>query len=197
MTTKLDPEFLINAYASGYFPMPDPDTNEIYWYDPDPRCVIKFEDFHVSRSLKRRLNRKDYQVSINTNFKEVMRCCAARQETWINEEFIDTYSKLHEMGFAHSLEIVKDRKLIGGVYGIAVGGVFCAESKFHLETDASKVALFHLVEHLQLQGFSLLEVQFQNDHIAKLGATLVPKDFYHKILSENLRSSCHFDCRGT
>ena len=121
-----------------------------------------------------------------------MRKCADREDTWINEEFIRAYKILNRVGFAHSLEVWRESKLVGGVYGVTVGSVFCAESKFHTETDCSKIALFHLIEHLRTRKFELLEVQFMNDHIKTLGATLVPAKQYHDTLEKSLASPRSF-----
>ena len=185
---ELDPEFLINAYANGYFPMPDPMTDEILWYDPDPRCIIPFDEFHVSRSLKKTIKKEYFQIKLNTAFEAVMRCCADRPDTWINEEFIRAYSILHRARFAHSLEVWQNKKLLGGVYGVSIGGVFCAESMFHKKTDYSKIAIYYLIKQLQLQKFDLLEVQFINPHIKTLGAKEIPKKTYHQILEDSLKN---------
>lgn len=164
--------------------MPNPENDEIMWFSPDPRAIIPLDGFHCSRSLKRRINKKNYTIRINQDFEGVMAGCASREETWINQEFKRAYMELHQLGLAHSLEITRDNRLIGGVYGVAIGGAFFAESKFHRETDASKIALYHLVEHLNAKGFILLEVQFLIPHLKTLGAVEIPAMEYDHILKQ-------------
>lgn len=186
-TDRLYPELLRAAYAQGYFPMPHPETDEIMWFRPDPRAVIPLDGFHVSQSLRRTLKRGIFSVTRDTAFTEVMLCCADREETWITPEFLHAYGQLHEQGHAHSVEVWdKMGNLVGGVYGVSLGGAFFAESKFHRSTDASKVALYHLVEHLRSRKFLLLEVQFMTPHLARLGATPVSDSEYQKRLAAAL-----------
>ena len=184
--TKLDTDILKLAYANGYFPMPDPETNEICWYNPDPRAVIPLDGFHTSRSLKRTINKGIFTHTINRSFDAVMEGCADRESTWINDAFLSAYGDLHRQGFAHSLEVWDGDELAGGIYGVALGGAFFAESKFHRKTDASKVALARLVEHLSARGFILLEVQFLIPHLARLGAVEIPSGEYHNRLKRAL-----------
>lgn len=182
MDPKLDTHTLLTAYVNGYFPMPDPQTSEILWFKPDPRAIIPLDGFHVSRSLRRRLKKKEYQISLNKAFSEVMKGCADRKDTWINSDFLKAYQNLHSIGAAHSLEVWEGEQLIGGVYGVSLGGAFFAESKFHRKTDASKIALYHLVEHLKQRGFILLEVQFLIPHLKTLGAIEIPSaDYEHRL----------------
>ncbi|NBX69449.1 MAG: leucyl/phenylalanyl-tRNA--protein transferase [Proteobacteria bacterium] len=178
MTQRLETVQLINAYASGYFPMPEPKTEEIQWYFPDPRAVIPLDGFHCSKSLTKKINQGIFSMTLDQDFEGVMHGCANRKETWINEEFLRAYSELHRLGFAHSIEIWRAKKLVGGVYGVSIGAAFFAESKFHVETDASKVALYYLVQELNRRGFSLLEVQFLTPHLARLGAKSIPAEQY-------------------
>ena len=192
METPLTPELLCVAYSEGYFPMPDPTTGKIVWFSPDPRAIVPLDRFHVSHSLRRRLNRGDYEVARDRSFLEVMRFCADRPETWITDEFFAAYSAMAERGLAHSLEIWRKDKLVGGVYGVALGGAFFAESKFHRETDMSKVALYHLTEHLRAQGFVLLEVQFLTAHLAKLGAIELSAREYQRRLKQALKVKATF-----
>lgn len=187
---KLDIQTLVLAYSNGYFPMPDPSTEEILWFNPDPRCIIPLNGFHCSRSLKRRINKGGYEVTINKAFKEVMDGCAQRKETWINDEFKRAYLHLHHIGIGASLEIWREGALIGGIYGVSLGGAFFAESKFHRETDASKLALYHLVERLNDNKFILLEVQFLIPHLKSLGAIEIPGDTYKDQLKEALQMNC-------
>ena len=184
---RLPPELLLSAYSQGYFPMPQSETNEILWYRPDPRAVIPLDNFHASRSLQRTLKRSHFTITFDSAFREVMLGCADRKETWITDEFLTAYTELHHLGFAHSVEVwSKDRQLVGGVYGVSLGGAFFAESKFHRKTDASKVALYHLVQRLKAQHFTLLEVQFMTPHLATLGALEIPDDIYQLRLAKAL-----------
>jgi leucyl/phenylalanyl-tRNA--protein transferase len=182
----LDPDLLISAYIQGYFPMGEPSTGEIHWYKPDPRAIIPLDKFHASRSLRRTVRRGTYRVSFDTVFLDVMQGCADRDETWITAPFFDSFFKLHQLGFAHSVEVWKDQSLVGGLYGISVKGAFFAESKFHRARDASKVALYSLVERLREKNFGLLEVQFLTPHLESLGAVEVSGAKYLRQLHQAL-----------
>lgn len=173
---------LLRAYALGYFPMPNPQTEEIEWYQPNPRAILPLDSFHCSRTLKRTLNKKTFKFTLNRDFSAVMRGCAEREETWINEEFIRAYTELHVLGHAHSIEVWQQEHLAGGIYGVHIGGAFFAESMFSRERDASKAALFHLVNHLNQQQFALLEVQFLTPHLERLGAKEIPMEHYERQL---------------
>src|SRR5438045_6914142 len=185
----LDPIMVINAYAQGIFPMPDY-MGRIRWYAPDPRAILEHENLHVARSLRATLRKGIYEVRMDTAFEEVMRCCAAREETWINEVFIETYTQLHSAGLAHSIEAWKDGLLIGGLYGVALRGAFMGESMFSHATDASKVCLVTLVEHLKSRGYVLHDEQFWTTHLATLGVTEIPRRDYERRLGEALRLNC-------
>ena len=190
---RLPPELLLSAYSQGYFPMPHDETNEIMWFRPDPRAIIALNHFHVSRSLARNLRRLKFTFTRNRAFSEVMKGCSEREETWITQEFHEAYTRLHKMGYAHSVEVwQEDRGLVGGVYGVSLAGAFFAESKFHRVTDASKAALHYLVEHLKLRQFRLLEVQFITPHLASLGAVEISDSEYQKRLAEALLVETHF-----
>jgi len=171
-------EILCSAYAQGYFPMPNSDTGEIEWYRPDPRAVVPLDGFHVSKSLKKTLQRGHFQPTYDQDFTRIMRECSKRDETWITEEFVTAYGELHRLRLAHSVEIWEGDELVGGTYGVSLGGAFFAESMFHRKTDASKAALFYLVERLKATGFELLEVQFLTPHLESLGAIAIPDDKY-------------------
>lgn len=190
--TPFTPELLRLAYAQGYFPMPHPDTGEILWLSPNPRAVIPLDGFHVSRSLARTLRRVPFEVSFNRDFPGVMAACADRLDTWITEDFHSAYGALHREGDAHSVEVWLEGELVGGTYGVALGGAFFAESKFHRTTDASKVALFHLVKRMREQGMTLLEVQFMTPHLETLGATAIPRVEYLKRLHAAVRLPVRF-----
>ncbi len=183
---------LLHAYASGYFPMPNQETEVIEWYRPDPRAIIPLNGFHVSRSLKKTLARKHFNVTYDKAFTDVMRGCADRQSTWINAEFLSAYTYLHKLGSAHSVEVWEKGELVGGVYGVSIGGAFFAESKFHKKTDASKVALYSLTEHLRNKGFKLLEVQFLTEHLKTLGAIEIEDEQYQKLLDQAVLVNAEF-----
>jgi leucyl/phenylalanyl-tRNA--protein transferase len=189
---KLTTNLLRHAYSQGFFPMPDPDTEEILWYHPDERAVIPLQDFHVSRSLRRTIKKVPFRVSFNENFPGVVNACANRPDTWINHEIKQIYNQLHQEGDAHSVEVWLDEQLVGGLYGVSLGGAFFAESKFHTATDASKVALYNLVERMKKQGMQLLEVQFMTDHLQTLGATPIDRDEYLGRLAAALRLPVRF-----
>lgn len=148
--------------------------------------------FHCSKSLRKAIDRGEWEMTIDTVFAEVMAACADRDETWINHEITEAYTGLHEHGAAHSIEIWQtddsgEKKLVGGLYGVAVGGVFFGESMFHRVTNASKVALFYLVEHLKAQDFKLLEIQFMTPHLKSLGAVEIPAAEYEELLKKSIR----------
>lgn len=182
----LKPQFLRMAYAQGYFPMPHPETGEILWFRPDPRAILPLDGFHASHSLRRTLRRRDFEVSYDKAFREVMLACADRDDTWITPEFVEGYCGLHSENSAHSVEVWRDGSLVGGVYGVSIGGAFFAESMFHRETDMSKVALYHLVRHLKEKGFALLEVQFLTEHLTSLGAVEITDRKYQSLLAKAL-----------
>ena len=184
----LTPEILLRAYTQGVFPMAEGrDNPEIFWVDPRRRGVLPLAGFHLSRSLRRRMKQGSYQVDLNADFAAVVDACADRDETWINAEIRALYGKLHAMGHAHSLEIRHDGRLTGGVYGVAVGGAFFGESMFSRATDASKLALAHLVDHLRLCGFTLFDTQFITPHLQSLGALEISRAQYHALLQEALQ----------
>ena len=187
----LNPELLISAYAQGVFPMAEPD-GRIYWYAPDPRAIIPLDRFHVPRRLARTVRSGRYQVSSDQAFRQVMAACAAprpgRETTWIGASFLESYAILHELGFAHSVEAWQNGELVGGLYGVALGGLFAGESMFSLERDASKVALVHLVELLQRGGYVLLDTQFiVGDHMLQFGTIEIPRQEYQRRLVHALR----------
>ena len=187
----LDPRLLINAYAQGIFPMAD-DLGRISWYAPDSRAILEHQNLHVSRSLRATLRKGVYEIRTDTAFEAVMRSCADREETWINEEFIKTYTCLHYADLAHSVEAWKDGMLVGGLYGVALGGAFMGESMFSRATDASKVCLVALVEHLKAQGYVLHDTQFLTPHLATLGVTEIPRRVYERRLKRALALDCRW-----
>lgn len=181
----LTPELLLSAYAQGYFPMGD--KGEILWYNPDPRAILPLDGFHLSRSTAKELKRDWHRASFDEAFIDVMLACADREETWITDEFVEAYGELHRLGFAHSVEIWAEKELVGGAYGVTIGGGFFAESMFHRRTNASKFALHFLINRLRASGFTLLEVQFLTLHLKTLGAIEIPKAEYLERLDKAIR----------
>ena len=174
----------------GYFPMDE--DGELEWYNPSPRAILELGEFHVSRSLRRKLNKRLFEIRVDTDFEGVMRACADREETWISERMISAYLALHHLGHAHCVECWQGDQMVGGVYGVALGGAFFGESMFHRVADASKVALYHLVERLRTRGFDFLEVQFLTEHLSRLGARLIRRRPYLKRLAEAVQRECRF-----
>ena len=177
----LEPGTVLAAYRCGLFPMPF-DRRRIAWFSPDPRGIIPLDGLHISRSLGRSVRR--FELRMNTSFPEVMRACAdpRRPGGWINRAFVDAYSHLHELGWAHSVEIFEHGELVGGLYGVRIGGFFAGESMFHLATDASKVALVHLVDWLTDTRATLLDVQWTTPHLTSLGAIDIPRpEYLHRL----------------
>ncbi len=169
------------------------DQTQLHWFDPKRRGVIPLQGFHISRSLVRRIRRNTYTIRTNSAFGAVVRACAARDETWINEPLIILYSTLHEAGYAHSLEVWENDELIGGVFGIALGGAFFGESMFSRRVDGSKIALAYLVDRLQNAGFSLFDTQYLTPHLARLGGIEVSRLAYHEALAEALGRKADFN----
>ena len=189
----LTPEGVLLAYRRGIFPMADERSGEVLWFRPDPRAIIPLDGLHVSRSLARTLRRGLFEIRVDTDFKGVMRACADRPEgTWISERFVEVYSALYRAGEAHSVEAWREGRMVGGVYGLALGGAFMAESMFHRETDASKVALAALVGRLRERRFILLDVQYVTPHLESLGAVEITRGDYERRLAAALLLDCRF-----
>ncbi len=185
-------DLLLYAYRSGAFPMAAPD-GEISWFSPDPRALIPIDDrFHISHGLARTLKKNLFEIRINTAFEDVMKACARRDETWINDDILASYVNLHRLGHAHSVEAWRDGKLAGGLYGVALGGAFFGESMFHEITDASKVALHALVTRMRERGFSLLDTQWTTPHLQTFGTYVVSRAKYLKLLRSALTATCSF-----
>jgi len=185
------PDFLLNAYARGIFPMAMPE-GELAWFSPDPRGVLPLESFHLPHGLARALKKKQFEMRCDTAFEAVMLACAEREDTWIDEEILASYVELHRLGFGHSVEAWREGKLVGGLYGVALGGAFFGESMFHRETDASKVALHALVERLRDRRFTLLDLQWVTPHLATFGAVEIPRREYLKQLRAAIALPCEF-----
>ena len=189
----LDPRILLRGYAAGIFPMADSrDADEIFWVEPRSRAILPLRQFRLSRSLARQVKRGTFQVTCDTAFAEVVRACADRPETWINDDIERATNGLHAAGQAHSIECWQgegeQRELVGGLYGVRLGRAFFGESMFSRRTDASKVALTWLVARLRVGHFLLLDCQFMTDHLASLGAVTIRRDLYVALLSTALGS---------
>ena len=185
-------DLLLHAYRSAVFPMSEPD-GEVSWYSPDPRAIIPLDGgFHLPHGLRRVLQKGRFEIRVDAGFEAVMRACAERDETWINEEIIASYVNLHMLGHAHSVEAWLDGRLAGGLYGVALGGAFFGESMFHTVTDASKVALHALVMRLRACGFTLLDTQWLTPHLATFGAHEIPRSEYTRRLRACADAPCRF-----
>ncbi len=192
MNIELTPNTLLAAYCQGLFPMADED-GEISWFSPDPRAILPLDAFHVPDTLRRRYNQGPFELRVDGDFEGVMRGCADRSEgTWIDETLIRAYGRLHRLGFAHSVESWRDGELVGGLYGVTIGGAFFGESMFYRATDASKIALVYLIERMRQRGFTLLDVQFPTQHTLRFGAVEIPRREYMRRLHRALRLDRRF-----
>lgn len=194
---KLSPELVLRAYACGIFPMAESRARSgVFWVDPEVRGVLPLDAFHVSRSLARKVRRRVFDITCDSAFGTVIRACAeaarGRPDTWINDDIINAYCELHRSGFAHSVEAWQDGRLAGGIYGVALGGAFFGESMFSAATDASKVALVHLVARLKAGGFRLFDVQFVTEHLKQFGVEEVPARRFQERLDEALAVKARF-----
>jgi leucyl/phenylalanyl-tRNA--protein transferase len=189
----IDSSLLIAAYAQGIFPMAL-EHGEIGWFSPDPRGILPLDAFIVPKRLARVVRQGRFDIRIDTAFEAVMRACAEAREdgTWISDEILDSYVALHARGLAHSVEAWRGGALVGGLYGVHIGGAFFGESMFHRETDASKVALVALVERLNTRGFSLLDTQWTTAHLSQFGAIEIPRDEYLRRLTAAMGQRCVF-----
>lgn len=193
-SVPLDPQTLLSAYAQGAFPMADRD-GIIRWYTADPRGVFPLDRFHVPKSLAQIVRQAKFEVRINFGFERVMRLCAKQREddgTWINEELVRAYVRLHDLGFAHSVECWRNGELAGGLYGVSLGAAFFGESMFHIEPNASKVALVHLVDRLRLRGYELLDTQATTPHLRQFGCVDIPAPKYLALLAKAMGKKCEF-----
>ncbi len=186
---RLSPELLLRAYAAGIFPMAESRSDiNVFWVDPKVRGVLPLDDFHVSRSLRKVIRRGDFQITCNTAFNSVVENCAQttqlRKETWINSEIQEAYGELHDRGFAHSIECWLEDVLVGGLYGVSLGGAFFGESMFSHRSNASKVAIVHLVVRLRMGGYRLLDTQFVTDHLRQFGVMELSSQDYQSRLGE-------------
>jgi len=192
---RLTPDMLIAGYCQGFFPMAD-DNGEIGWDDPNPRAIIPLDAFHASKRLARRVRNGGFELRVDYDFRAVMAACAKPRPNnagWISSEMIDAYTELHELGFAHSVETWRDGRLVGGLYGVAIRGLFAGESMFSRETDASKVALVHLVERLRRGGYTLLDSQYiAGTHMLQFGTIEIPRAEYKRRLRAALEIETTF-----
>ncbi|MBK3733411.1 leucyl/phenylalanyl-tRNA--protein transferase [Azospirillum brasilense] len=188
---ELSASLLLRAYAAGIFPMAEnADSEELYWFDPERRGVLPLEGFHVPRKLRKTVRRGPFDLRFDTAFRAVIEACAEptadRPKTWINGDILRLYTELHERGCAHSVECWSGGQLVGGLYGVALGGAFFGESMFSRVTDASKVALVHLVARLRAAGYTLLDAQFVTEHLSQFGAVEIPRSEYRRRLAAAL-----------
>lgn len=193
----LTPDMLLRAYAIGVFPMAeDREDPDLFWIDPRMRGIIPFEEFHVPRRLQREIRKMPFQVTFNTDFERVMEGCAEstdrRPRTWINDKILTLYTSLHRMGHAHSVEVWNDDDLVGGLYGVSLGGAFFGESMFTRHRDTSKIALVYLVSRLVRGGFTLLDSQFVTRHLERFGAVEIPRATYRSLLAESITVDADF-----
>lgn len=192
----LTPNLLLSAYCQGIFPMAH-DDGRIYWYDPDPRTILPLDTFHIPRRLERLVKMGRFEVRVDEAFTAVMQACATpapgRENTWINAEIVSAYTELHRLGFAHSVECWQDGRLVGGLYGVAVQGLFAGESMFSLVPGSSKVALVHLVNRLWVGGYQLLDTQFMTNHLRQFGAVEIPAAEYKRRLARALLVAAEFN----
>lgn len=190
---RISPELVIQAYRQGLFPMAETRLGDrIYWLDPENRGILPLDGFHLSRRLRRTVKSDLFEVAVDRDFPATIAGCAApasgRADTWINPDIRYLFTELHRLGYAHSVECWRDGVLAGGLYGVAIGGVFFGESMFSRARDASKVALVHLVVRLRLGGFRLLDTQFITEHLAQFGAIEIPRDVYRDALAAALQA---------
>ena len=196
--TTITPKILLQAYTIGIFPMAEAaEDTALYWVEPDERGIIPLHGLRISQSLRKQVRRQLFEIRIDSAFSEVIAACAAktknRKSTWINARICKLYNQLHKMGHCHSVECWRDGKLVGGLYGVKIGAAFFGESMFSRMTDASKVALVHLVARLNAGGFQLLDAQFMNPHLKTLGAIVMSKADYKELLPNAIAASADFD----
>ncbi len=189
----LNANILLSAYTQGLFPMADSCDGDIFWHSPDPRAVFPLANLHISRSTRQLLRKNIYHFSIDQNFEEVVRRCGDREETWINDEIIREYSNLHKLGYAHSIEAWHGDKLVGGLYGVHIGGGFFGESMYGTESNVTKLCFCILCRILIENGFILLDSQYINDFTESLGAIEIPRKEYMAVLEKAIAMDCNFE----
>jgi leucyl/phenylalanyl-tRNA--protein transferase len=192
----LSPEMMLTAYSQGAFPMTDPD-GVTRWYSADPRGVLPLDEFHCPRTLRQIVRQSRFEIRIDDDFEATMRACKdvkrpERDSSWISDELVNAYVRLHDLGFAHSVEAWQRGELVGGLYGVALGGAFFGESMFHRAANASKVCLVHLIDRLRERGFALLDTQMVTEHMRQFGAREIPAADYLSQLDVALGKDCQF-----
>ena len=195
--STITPQILLKAYAAGIFPMAESaEDNALYWVEPEERGIFPLDGLHISRSLRKRVRQRRFDIRIDTAFNDVIAACAEkapdRKTTWINQRIKSLYGQLYKMGCCHSVECWRQNELVGGLYGVRIGGAFFGESMFSRETDASKVALVHLVARLRAGGFRLLDAQFTTPHLETLGARTISRADYHALLERAIEDDAEF-----
>ena len=195
---NINEETILKSYSLGVFPMSESfDDPNIYWINPKKRGVIPINDFKISKNLKKEIKKKKFLITINKNFNAVIKNCAKktknRPSTWINKEIIKLYSNLHKIGHAHSIEAWQKNRLVGGLYGVSLGSAFFGESMFSIVSNSSKVCLVYLLANLKIKGFRLLDTQFINPHLKKLGAIEISRKKYLKMLGNSLKKIANFN----
>ena len=193
-TVEITPELIVRAYRAGIFPMAeDAADNDIFWVSPDMRGILPLDGFHVSKSLRKAMRKSGWQIRVDTDWDGIIEGCATvgedRDTTWINATIRSVYGELFNRGIAHTVEVWDGDELIGGLYGLAIGAAFFGESMFHRRTDASKMAMAHLVERLNAGGFQLLDTQFLTDHLASLGGIEITRAEYEDRLAQATAAS--------
>ena len=201
-SSEITPDLMLRAYAAGIFPMAESKTTEaVFWVSPRERGILPLDNFHVSRSLRKTVRQNRFEIRYNTAFAETLTECGrqtrVRCDTWINASIERCVNELHARGFAHSIECWLDGRLVGGLYGISLGAAFFGESMFSRVANASKVALVHLITHLKLGGYQLLDTQFTTSHLERLGVIQVPADDYQIMLEEALKYQANFPVNAT
>lgn len=199
---RISPDILLSAYAQGLFPMAESaNANELLWFDPTQRGILPLESFHLPKRLQRTIRQSRFDIRVDHDFAATIAACAApafgREGTWINHQIKSLYGALFERQHCHTVEVYDGGDLVGGLYGVAIGAAFFGESMFHRRTDASKIALAHLVGRLRRGGFSLLDTQFITAHLARFGAREVPRAHYHRLLKTAVTREADFYCLPT
>lgn len=188
----LEPDNMIRLYSIGAFPMADEKTGVINWYKPEIRTIIPLDNYNVPRSLKKYLDKTNFEFRLDYNFSDVVKACSSREETWISDKLITAYNQLNKLGYVHTVETWKNDKLVGGLYGISFNGAFFGESMFSLESQASKAALIQLIKHLNEKQFVLLDVQYMTSHLEMFGAIEITIEEYNRLLKIAHRKECIF-----
>lgn len=194
--TDLTPETVLRGYLLGYFPMPDAQEGTVRWISPDPRGVLPVEEFYVPKNLRRLVRQRRFEVTVDSCFTDVIHACADREESWITSDIIEVYSELHRRGIAHSVETWQEGELVGGLYGLALGGYFTGESQFYRVRDASKIALVHVNQIMKERGFLLHDVQYMTPLFEQFGGRAIPRDeFRRRLLQAVLEPVCFAEHR--